>query len=115
MIVVTRLNGARFAINDEQIERLEEAPNTVMVLVNGNRYLVLESLDEIIERIVAFRAGVLDSGQAVEIDGHPRGRRQAGLALFRAPAQDLDDDGVTDVAELPRPLPDPHLPHPTEH
>jgi flagellar protein FlbD len=56
MIVLTRLDGARCAINDEQIERIDETPTTLVRLLNGNSYPVQESLDDVIDRIAAFRA-----------------------------------------------------------
>ena len=56
MIVLTRLDGSRCAINDDIIERIDETPTSVVRLLNGNSYPVLESLDEIIELIGAFRA-----------------------------------------------------------
>jgi|GEM_PF-190795 len=82
MIVLTRLNGARFAINDEQIERLEEAPNAIVVLVNGNRYTVLENLQQIIDTIVNFRAHVIDVASKVEPGAAPG--RQPNLALVHS-------------------------------
>ena len=56
MIVLTRLDGTRCAINDEIIERIDETPTSVVRLLNGNSYPVLESLDEIIDLIASFRA-----------------------------------------------------------
>ena len=56
MIVVTRLDGARFALNDDHIERIDQTPTTLVRLVNGNSYPVLETLDEVVDRIAAFRA-----------------------------------------------------------
>ena len=106
MIVLTRLNGARYAINDEQIERLEDGPNTVVVLVNGNRYTALESLDEVIDAIVAFRARVLD---AVSVGEENIDRRESSVTLFRPhsvlapvePVRDVDDSD--DDSPIPRP------------
>ncbi len=85
MIVLTRLNGTRYGINDEQIERLEDGPNTVVVLVNGNRYTALESVDEVIEAIVAFRARVLDAASIVTQPGtaEAEAHQDASIALFR--------------------------------
>lgn len=59
MIIVSRLNGERFGINAEHIERIEETPDTVLTLVEGRKYIVRESLEEVIERVVAYRARVL--------------------------------------------------------
>jgi len=69
MILVTRLNGAPFAVNADLIERVEVTPDTVLSLVDGRKYVVTESAQEVIDRIVAFRAAVLvmaDQYQRVE-------------------------------------------------
>ena len=59
MIIVSRLNGERFGINAEHIERIEETPDTVLTLVDGRKYIVREALEEVIDRVVAYRARVL--------------------------------------------------------
>lgn len=55
MILLTRLDGSRFAVNEDQIERLDETPDTVVSMVNGNSYLVKESLEEVIDLIAEFQ------------------------------------------------------------
>lgn len=55
MIYVTRLNSKEFAINPDLIETLEETPDTVITLTNENKYVVKESIEEIIIRITDFR------------------------------------------------------------
>lgn len=59
MIALTRLNGTRFAVNSDLIERIDASPDTVITLVDGTKYLVAEPLDEVIEAIRAFRASVV--------------------------------------------------------
>ncbi len=59
MIVVTRLNGSRFAVNPDLIERIHASPDTTLVLVDGSSYIVTESLDEIIELVARYRAKVI--------------------------------------------------------
>ncbi len=59
MIVVTRLNDSQFAINPDLIERIHSNPDTTLVMVDGAKYIVTESMDEVIRRIAAYRAGVL--------------------------------------------------------
>lgn len=59
MIVVTRRNGAPFALNPDLIERVEETPDTVITLVGGTRYVVAERVADLVERIRAYRASVL--------------------------------------------------------
>lgn len=55
MIYVTRLNGKIFAINPDLIEMMEETPDTVITLTGGNKYVVSEGIDVLIERIAEFR------------------------------------------------------------
>lgn len=59
MIRVTRLNNQPLVINSDLIKLLETAPDTLLTLVNGEKIVVKESADEVIERIVAFRREVL--------------------------------------------------------
>jgi flagellar protein FlbD len=59
MITLSRLNGAAFAVNCDLIERLDASPDTVLTLVDGTRYVVAESLDEVIERVRLFRAEIV--------------------------------------------------------
>ncbi len=59
MIDLTRLNGHRLVINCDLIKYAEAAPDTTLSLVTGEKLLVLESCDEVITRILAFRANVL--------------------------------------------------------
>lgn len=66
MIVVTRLNGPPLAINCDMIERAEATPDTVITLVDGTKYVVRESVEQIIERIREFRASVVVLAQRLE-------------------------------------------------
>jgi flagellar protein FlbD len=59
MIMLTRLNGPSFALNPDLIERAEATPDTVITLCDGHKVLVSESVEELIERVRAYRASVL--------------------------------------------------------
>src|SRR3712207_8957207 len=48
VIRVTRLNGERFALNPDLVERVEGHPDTVVFLVDGTKYIVSESVDEVL-------------------------------------------------------------------
>jgi flagellar protein FlbD len=63
VILLTRLGGAPFALNPDLIERADRTPDTVITLVDGTKYLVSESLPELIELVIAFRASVLLASQ----------------------------------------------------
>jgi flagellar protein FlbD len=59
MIILTRLNGEQFAVNCDLVERVDAHPDTVLTLVDGTKYIVAESLTEVVGRVRDFRAGVL--------------------------------------------------------
>ena len=59
MIRVTRLNGERFALNPDLIERVEGHPDTVAFLVDGTKYVIKESVDEVLQEIREYRAAIL--------------------------------------------------------
>ena len=65
MIMLTRLNGERFALNPDLIERAEESPDTVLTLVDGKHLMVTESLVEVIEAVRMDRASILALAQDV--------------------------------------------------
>jgi flagellar protein FlbD len=55
MILVHRLDDAPFYLNAELVETVEATPDTVIVLVNGHRYIVKEQVEEVIARILTYR------------------------------------------------------------
>lgn len=67
MIMLTRLNRVAFYLNPDLIEHLETTPDTVITLTTGQRFVVREPAEEVVERVVAYRRRVLhfaDSPQA---------------------------------------------------
>ena len=66
MIRVTRLNGERFALNPDLVERVEGHPDTVVFLVDGTKYVVSESVEEVLVEIREYRASILAT--AYEMD-----------------------------------------------
>lgn len=68
MIVVTRLNGPPLALNCDLIERAESTPDTVLTLVDGTKYVVQESVEQVIERVREFRASVVVLAQKLEAE-----------------------------------------------
>jgi flagellar protein FlbD len=59
VIRVTRLNGEGFALNPDLIERVEAHPDTVAFLVDGTKYVVRESVEEVLQEIREYRASIL--------------------------------------------------------
>ena len=58
MIKVTRLNGKEFVVNADLIQYLEEMPDTIITLVNHEKVVVKEKLDEVIRRVIQYNRGV---------------------------------------------------------
>lgn len=54
MITVTRINGKEFVLNCDLIETMEETPDTVITLTGGNKYVVSESMEVLIDRITKY-------------------------------------------------------------
>lgn len=59
MIQLTRIDGTALAVNADLVERVETDDVTVVTLVDGGRYLVLEPTEVVIERMVQYRASIL--------------------------------------------------------
>jgi flagellar protein FlbD len=58
MIRLTRINRIPLVINSDLIEHIEVTPDTVVSLTTGQKFIVLESADEVVDRVVRFRREV---------------------------------------------------------
>ncbi|PPK66486.1 flagellar FlbD family protein [Actinokineospora auranticolor] len=68
MILLNRLNGQPFALNPDLLERAEATPDTVITLVNGAKYVVAQSLDELAALVSQHRALILGQAQGADHD-----------------------------------------------
>jgi flagellar protein FlbD len=59
MIQLTRLNNSPLIVNSDLVKFVEQSPDTVITLVNGEKILVREKADEVLNRIVEYRRSVL--------------------------------------------------------
>lgn len=89
MIRVTRLNGEQFALNPDLIERVEGHPDTVAFLVDGTKYVIKESVDEVLRDIREYRAGILAASYQMD-----RGE-------YRSPGAGAPLAGVSSVVPFP--------------
>jgi flagellar protein FlbD len=55
VIILTRLDGHRVAVNEDLLVFAEQTPDTVLTMSSGQRLMVKETLPDIVERIAAFR------------------------------------------------------------
>ncbi len=92
MIVVTRLNGHQFGVNPDLLQRIDSAPDTILTLIDGSKYIVEESMTEVIALIHEHRAQLL--ARAQEIQTSPR----ATVELVR-------DEESEDEPTLAQPVP----------
>jgi len=61
MIEVTRLNGKKFLVNAEQIEFVEETPDTVISFLSGKKIIVKESRQEIQNLVILYKRKILSN------------------------------------------------------
>lgn len=88
MIVVTRLNDSQFAINPDLIERIHANPDTTLVLVDGAKFIVTESMTEVIDMIARYRAYVTSMARDLPMNIQSHGLGQLGLV----PREHSDDE-----------------------
>lgn len=98
MLRLTRLNHHVVAINPDHIAWAEEMPDTTLALLGGERILVRESLDELIEQIVQYRRRIRALGirTSHDPDDEENPTCYAALGEYREP------DGDTPSAVPPR-------------
>lgn len=85
MIRLTRFNHAQMVLNSDLIEHIDVTPDTVITLTTGQILRVLETAEEVIERIVRFRRRIFGpecdlSGDAAAEPGVGSGEEEAQVA-----------------------------------
>jgi flagellar protein FlbD len=58
MIKLHKLNGSEIVVNAELIESVEATPDTVINLATGNRFLVSNGVQEVIDKVVEYKKKV---------------------------------------------------------
>jgi flagellar protein FlbD len=74
MIELTRLNNQPLLVNADLIKLVEQAPDTVITLVTGEKLVVRENTKELVRRVIEFRRQLLvelHNGPTVESQQHP--------------------------------------------
>ena len=71
MIQLTRLNHVPLIVNADLIEHVEVTPDTVVALTTGQKFLVLESAEDVVERVIQYRRALLSgNGCPLKKQGH---------------------------------------------
>ena len=98
MIELTRLNGNPMLVNSDLIKTAEASPDTMLTLITGEKLIVLETCEEIVERVLAYRASLLAAVAR---------RLPAGLNLERVVSlcalQDPDNPQIPEFASRRNP------------
>lgn len=58
MIYLKRMNNKEFVLNVDLIEIIEETPDTVITLTNGHKMIVMESVNEVIQKIIEYKRNI---------------------------------------------------------
>lgn len=66
MITLTRLSGSVFLLNADLIERVDSTPDTIITLVDGKKYVVAETMTQVLDAVVAFRGEVVALGSLLD-------------------------------------------------
>jgi flagellar protein FlbD len=69
MIQLTRLNRSCVTVNPDLIKWIEQSPDTLITLLNGEKLLVRETTEEILDRIVKFRRSILQGATSILLPG----------------------------------------------
>jgi len=59
VIQLTRLNNKPLVVNSDLIKFVEQAPDTLVTLITGEKIVVLEKVAEVLARVIEFRRSVL--------------------------------------------------------
>lgn len=58
MIRLAKLNKSPFVLNCELIETVESTPDTVITLINGKKYVVTESVEEVVDKVIQYKGNI---------------------------------------------------------
>ena len=58
MITVTKINDRDIVVNCDLIELIETTPDTTLTTTTGRKIIVLESVDEVLNKVVAYKARI---------------------------------------------------------
>ena len=68
MIKLQKMNGERFVLNHNQIEYIEMIPESKIVMMNHDYYIVKDTVEEIIQKIADYNAKVLDIRRQISVN-----------------------------------------------
>ncbi|WP_239456281.1 flagellar FlbD family protein [Nocardioides solisilvae] len=57
--MLTRLSGTQFVLNSDLIERIDATPDTVITLTDGTKYVVADSMTQVVAAVRGFRSEIV--------------------------------------------------------
>ena len=60
MVRLTRIDGRWFFLNADLIETVEALPDTTITLLNGRKYIVKESVEEVVQRVIEYKRKIFN-------------------------------------------------------
>ncbi|MGC8759836.1 MAG: flagellar FlbD family protein [Bryobacteraceae bacterium] len=73
MIRLTRINETPFYVNAELIEFVDQTPDTVLTLTNGEKVRVRERAEEVVEKVIVYKRRVAGGGPGKADAAEPEG------------------------------------------
>ena len=64
MIDLTRMNGLKITVNTDLIQSVEETPDTLLTFTSGQKLLVKESRQEVLELIKSYKKEIMTAAFA---------------------------------------------------
>ena len=95
MIAVTCRNGEHFSVDPLHIERVETDPDTVIHLVDGTKYVVAVTFDELLRSISDHRATTLVARQQLAGGVAEIAERRPTTMRIERRARSRDADGAS--------------------
>jgi flagellar protein FlbD len=71
MIRLTRINHVPLVLNADLIEHIEITPDTVIAMTSGQKFMVLESADEVVRRVIQFRRSIFIRDEPAVVRSEP--------------------------------------------
>jgi flagellar protein FlbD len=104
VIAVTCRNGEHFSVDPLHIERVETDPDTIIHLVDGTKYVVDQSFDDLLRAISDHRALTVVARQRLYGGVAEIAERRPSMRIERrARSRDGDDGYVPSDAPTPTP------------
>lgn len=58
MIYLNRLNGQEIVVNPDLILSLEATPDTVLTLINGEKFILQDSVADVVGRFLEYKRAI---------------------------------------------------------